>query len=311
MLKPDLESVKKTLEYYPFPVDVIVETISYCNLDCIMCPQGGLKRERGEMSFRTFKKIVDEIGVEGKDTRLWMAIMGEPLLRAEKITEMIRYAKESGIKSVHLNTNANLLTDNVAEKLIEAGLDEIIIGLDAHSASTYAHVRVKGDYERVMGNINNLIAHIAKKGSAKPKVIVQYIIMDENENEVESFKNYWLSRGAIVKIRPRLGWGTGVSAPNLNLPDSERTFPCPWLTRTVSIHWNGRFAQCDGDYEGEYSPGDIAQNTIKEIWNGPLAERRQRHWQLDFSHPLCSKCKDWQAGRSMFFYPEGEQHVHL
>ncbi len=128
--------------------------------------------------------------------------------------------------------------------------------------------------------------------------------MDENEKELEDFKKYWLENGVIVKIRPKLGWGTGVNADNLNLPDSERDFPCPWLTRTVSIHWNGKFAQCDADYEGIYSPGNLSTTSIKKIWRGELANRREKHWNLDFSHELCVKCKDWQAGRSQFYYPK-------
>ena len=44
--------------------------------------------------------------------------------------------------------------------------------------------------------------------------------------------------------------------------------------------------------------------TIKEIWETELAERREKHWNNDFSHELCKECKDWQAGRSYFFYPE-------
>lgn len=81
-------------------------------------------------------------------------------------------------------------------------------------------------------------------------MIIQFIVMEEIEHEVEAFQRHWLSKNAVVKVRPNLAWGTGVTAANLNLPESERTFPCPWLTRTVSIHWTGKLAQCDADFEG-------------------------------------------------------------
>ena len=157
MLKPDLEAVKKTLQKYDFPVDVIVETIAYCNLDCIMCPQPNLQRKRGEMSFEVFKKIADEIALESAETRLWVAIMGEPLIRAGQLVEMISYAKNKGVNSVHLNTNGILMSKEIAKKLIQSGLDEIILGLDAASAETYENIRVNGNYQLLIQNIDNLL----------------------------------------------------------------------------------------------------------------------------------------------------------
>jgi radical SAM protein with 4Fe4S-binding SPASM domain len=159
-------------------------------------------------------------------------------------------------------------------------------------------------------NLEFFLSRIGTMRTARPKLIVQFIVMDENESEVEAFRTYWLAKNAIVKIRPKLGWGTGVKAENLNLENSERTFPCPWLTRTVSIHWNGKFGQCDADFEGQYSPGDIRTQTISEVWNGELAKRREKHLAGDFSHDLCTTCKDWQAGRSAFYYPESSSLAH-
>jgi radical SAM protein with 4Fe4S-binding SPASM domain len=256
------------------------------------------------MEFNVFKKIIDEVATESPETDVWLALMGEPLIMGDKFIEMVRYAKNRGIRNVHLNTNACLLTPHLAGELIACGIDEIIVGMDAFTEPTYKRIRVNGDFEQTVANIEFLLDRRDASGSSKPKVIMQFIVMEENEHEEEAFRRHWLSKNAIVKVRPKLGWGTGVKADNLNLPDSERTFPCSWLTRTVSIHWTGKFAQCDADFEGGYSPGDISTQTIKEIWNGELARRREKHWAGDFNHDLCKKCHDWQAGRSAFYHPE-------
>ena len=60
-MKPNLADVKKTLKRTNFPVSVIIETVAYCNLNCIMCPQPSLKRQRGAMDIRVSRKIIDEI----------------------------------------------------------------------------------------------------------------------------------------------------------------------------------------------------------------------------------------------------------
>ncbi len=299
-----VQAVKDTLvDARPFPVDVIVEPISRCNLACPMCPQPDLKRARGEMSLQVYKRIVDEMAIESPSSRLWLALMGETLLMGDRLIRFIRYAKGQGLQQVNLNTNACLLDQKMAWKLIESGVDEIIVGLDAHTAPTYRRIRVNGDFEQTVKNVEYLLAVKREHGLHKPIVIAQFIEMDENAGEADDFKSYWLERGAVVKIRPRLGWGTGVAAENLKARALERDFPCPWLNRTVSIHWSGKFAQCDADFEGRYSPGGIPEQSIREVWTGELAGRRARHQAGDFDHELCRDCHDWAAGRSEFYYP--------
>ncbi len=301
-----VQAVKDTLvETRPFPVDVIVEPIAQCNLACPMCPQPGLQRARGEMEFDVFKRIVDEVARESPGSRLWLALMGEALLLGNRLVRLIRYAKQQGLQQVYLNTNACLLTRDMTWKLIESGLDGIIVGLDAFTAPTYRAIRVNGDYAETVENVEYLLSVKRAHSLQKPEVTVQFITMDENEREVDDFTDYWLSRGAVVKIRPRLGWGAGVEARHLRERGIARDFPCPWLNRTVSIHWSGRVAQCDADYEGAHSPGDIHTQSIKELWDGELARRRARHLAGDFSHELCRNCYDWAAGRSVFHYPAG------
>ena len=304
MFKPNLEGVKKTLRDHPFPADIIVEVIARCNLRCIMCPQPNLRRTRGEMSPVTFKKIVDEVARESPSSRLWLALMGESLLLGRKLVEFIRLAKRQGLQQVILNTNACLMSPELARGLLDAGVDEIIAGLDACSGTTYEKIRVGGDFGAAVRNVEWVLEERRRRARVTPKVVAQFIVMDENAHEVEAFKDFWLCRGAVVKIRPRLGWGAGVEAKDLQSVEVPRDFPCPWLTRTVSIHWNGRFGQCDADFEGAYSPGDIRTSSIKDLWLGELAARRQKHWDHDFSQPLCSLCRDWMAGRSEFFTPE-------
>jgi len=301
MRRPKLEGI--TTEDVDFPFDVVIETTAYCNLSCIVCPYPMLKRPKGNMDFEIFKKIVDEIAEENSSTGLWVAIMGEPLIRSNQLIEMLNYAKEKGLKNVNLNTNARFMTDGIAHKLLSAGLSRIIISLDAFTKETYDQIRVGGDFDKTVKNVENLLEIRKNKMLSKPDVVVQFIIMDENENEVEAFKEYWLKKGAIVKVRLKLGWGNAITTEDLDAANIERNFPCPWLLRTVSIHWNGEFAQCDADYEGEYSPGDINKQTIKEVWRGELRKRREKHLALDFSHPLCKNCKDWSVGRSSFYYP--------
>jgi radical SAM protein with 4Fe4S-binding SPASM domain len=220
-------------------------------------------------------------------------------MNAGQLVEMAKYAKLKGLKDVRLNTNGLLLTPEISRRLVE-WVDYILISIDAFEPDTYKKIRVGGNLGKLVANVDQLI-RIRNLAKSKLKIATQFIVMEENEEEVELFKDFWLEAGAIVKVRPKLSWGNTIEAKNLNLEQKDRTYPCPWLMRTVSIQWTGRLAQCDFDYEGVYSPGDVRENTIKEIWDGEILKRRQKHIAGDFTHQLCQECRDWQVGLAVYY----------
>jgi len=305
MIELNLQGVRDTLGKYSFPVDVIVEVTRYCNLACIMCPYPNLKRSKGHMSFDIFQKIVDEVSRENPETRVWLAIMGEPLMLGNELIEYISYAKAQGIKEVCLNTNGNLLNEEIALRLLKSGVDKILVSIDAFSQESYEKIRINGNFSQVYRNVERLLEMKRDLKVKKTEIITQFIVMEENENEVDFFKEFWLARGAVVKVRPKLGWGDAVTSSVLDkVYENTERFPCAWLTRTVSIHWDGSFSQCDADYEGLYSPGHLDKSTIKDVWENELKIRRKKHWEGDFDFQPCKNCKDWLAGRSVFYRPE-------
>lgn len=287
-----------------FPAELAIETHSYCNLRCIICPYVTMHRPKGKMQSKLFRKIVDEVARESPETRLWLAIMGEPLMDKD-IVSYLRYARDHGVRRIHLNTNGTFLEDKLAEDILDADIESVYVAMDAVTLDTFNKVRPGGDFNRVKRNVEHFLKLRARCLRKKPEIVVQFIAMDENESEIDGFCNYWLRQGAVVKIRLRQGWGGDISAPDLQKINVER-FPCPWLLRTMNIHWSGRVTQCDVDYEEKYSVGDFNYQSIKEIWNGELARRRERHWTGEFGHPLCGGCYDWAAGRAEFFYPSYE-----
>ena len=123
-----------------FPKVVLIDTVSLCNLRCSMCVHKNMKRKQGVMQWKLFTKIIDEIAMENKSTRVWLVFFGEALILSKtkpSIFDMIRYAKSKGLRDVVLNSNANLLGQKAAKDLIACGLDAIYVGIDAFSPVTY------------------------------------------------------------------------------------------------------------------------------------------------------------------------------
>ncbi len=297
-----IEIIKRALstlpeEDYKFPLYVIVEPTSFCNLSCIMCPYPQMTREKSHMPFEIWQKIIDEIASKSPETILWPALMGEASITTDIFLKQLQYANKKNVR-IRWNTNGTLLTESFVEELEKLEIEEITVGIDAFSKEAYNQIRIGGDFTKVIESTCMLINKLPKT-----RIVTQMIVMDQNAHEVDDFKKFWLSKGASVKIRAKLCWGHAIESGINELTQEERFGPCPWLMRTISIHQNGAIVQCDADWNQQHPYGNIQKNSIEEIWQGKLKEVREQHRQGIFTNLLCQECADWQAGLSHVFHP--------
>jgi wyosine [tRNA(Phe)-imidazoG37] synthetase (radical SAM superfamily) len=172
-----------------------LELNATCNLKCPMCSQYVSEIDGKPMPLETIKTQVKHfIKNNIKFHSLTPFYRGESLLHPQ-IKEIIDYLAEQSIhklwKLITLHTNANLLTKEVSLKLIklfnslEAG--ELFFSLDAASQSTYDKVRKGGNLIKAQNNIIEFI----KQKQENPFMIFQFIVMDENIDEVVPFTKFW------------------------------------------------------------------------------------------------------------------------
>ena len=74
--------------------------------------------------------------------------VGEPML-VKNLPRMVRYLKDRGTY-VLFNTNGTVLNEKNGRALIDAGLDELRVSLDAANAESYLEVRGKDYFERIL-----------------------------------------------------------------------------------------------------------------------------------------------------------------
>src|SRR4051795_2840221 len=131
------------------PVCVYLETTNRCNLLCTTCPRTYEELEPpADMSWELFTSIVDQI------PNLQRAVLqgvGEPML-VKNLPKMVRYLKARGTY-VLFNTNGTVLNQRNGRALIDAGLDELRVSLDAANPKTYLKVRGKNYFERILRNV--------------------------------------------------------------------------------------------------------------------------------------------------------------
>jgi MoaA/NifB/PqqE/SkfB family radical SAM enzyme len=165
------------------PVCLYLETTNRCNLLCTTCPRTYEELEPpADMSWELFTRIVDQVPhVE----RAVMHGVGEPMM-VKHLAKMVRYLKERGTY-VLFNTNGTLLNEKNGRALIDAGLDELRVSLDASNAKSYKAVRGKDFFARILRNVRAFRALQEREGHDKPRVSAWLTGLKETLPELPAF----------------------------------------------------------------------------------------------------------------------------
>jgi len=286
----------------PPPDRLYIESTNICNLSCIMCPTGRKEqvRQKGYMDFDLFTAIVDQMAPHVQATTLH--IWGEPLLHP-RLFDMIAYCHAKGLRS-EISTNATLLNEERARRILDAGLAAIYLCLDGMRPETYQAIRVNADYERTNANIRRFIELKQAGGYRLPFVNLQIIEMEKTMGEVDEFVRAWSLPGVDrINVKPFDSWAGQVTDINTLAPEDARVparrYPCPNLWYHTHIYWDGRIAMCDRDFNLMFDLGNVRSPDgvvrVLENWNGPkMQELRRLHVRNDLEHVSpCNTCVEW------------------
>jgi MoaA/NifB/PqqE/SkfB family radical SAM enzyme len=165
------------------PVCLYLEITNRCNLLCETCPRTFEALEPpADMSWALFQSIVDQVpGV----VRVVLHGVGEPML-VKELPRMIRYLKERGIY-VLFNTNGTLLAPRKRREIIDTGLDELRVSLDAAEAKSFLKVRGKDMFDRIVRNVSEFTALQREIGATTPRVSLWLTGLKETIDQLPDF----------------------------------------------------------------------------------------------------------------------------
>ena len=165
------------------PICVYLETTNRCNLLCTTCPRTYEELEPpADMSWDLFRRIVDQL------PRIERAVLhgiGEPML-VKNLPRMVRYLKDRGTY-VLFNTNGTVLNEKNGRALIDAGLDELRVSLDAANAQSYQAIRGKNYFNRILKNVRAFRALQERLGCERPRVSAWLTGLKETIAELPDF----------------------------------------------------------------------------------------------------------------------------
>ena len=297
-------------------MDAFVELINACNFRCTFCPQSTLKRKQRAMDFELATKVVGDLATMGHHHPIMVHLLGEPLLYP-RFFDFVEMTHGMG-QRVHLLTNGSRFTDNTIEGIFRTKLDELLISLNTPEKALYEAQRgTTMPYEAYMAGIRRMVVEAVRRGPP-PKVLIQILYEPTRTDHPEEIKrvnalsNEWanlvaetkglplkhpdevqhftppftivnLCDSVAIQYMPYHTWGEGFSA-------QQHFCSYPW--RQLAILVDGQATACCVDAEGEICLGNAEEQTVEQIWEGPvLTEMRRAFWnELKATNPRCVRC---------------------
>jgi radical SAM protein with 4Fe4S-binding SPASM domain len=303
-----LSLLKKRAVFWGVPYSISIEPTSFCNLNCPECPTGmnSLSRSSGIMDMNTFKRIIDNTNKHLLFINLYF--QGEPFINP-LFFDFISYASNKNIYT-STSTNGHFLNKDFSEKIIESGLDRIIISLDGIDQDTYTSYRKNGKLDLVIEGIKNLVEAKKIKKSFKPYIILQFLVLKTNELQIPEMKILARKLG-VDELQLKSAQFYDLSKDNSLIPTNIKysrykqesngnwvlkksiSNKCFKMWHSCVITWNGDVVPCCFDKNADYKFGNIVESPLNEILsNVKSIQYRNNLLKNRKSIPICKNCNE-------------------
>jgi hypothetical protein len=276
------------------------ELCATCNLRCRWCSLDS-KRRRELMDPATFERVLAEVR---DPTRFRVRTInlhhsGDVLLhpRFPEFLDLLsaerrRFAERGARRfpSVQLLTSATHLAGAKAEALLRSDtVDWLRFSVDGGNPRDFEAIRVGAKWDRVLGNIHAFLDEAERRGKRLRTGLISLFTSPDPEIH-EDFRRL-VAR--VTNFMPRLphNW---VGKRDLGLPPPPRKPQglCSFILSQIVVLADGRVTLCCNDLNAEGVLGDLATESLYDIFRG---EKRARHIELMRKNrrrdlPFCGTC---------------------
>ena len=288
------------------PISAEIELTNRCNLACVQClrSQGLKPYEIGDMAFDTYKKVLAEF-----PCLLTLALngFGEALMH-KQLFEIVGYTKQRlpWLKIV-VYSNGTLIDNDKAARLVECGLTEINVSIDAATAGTYRRVRRGGQFSNVQAGLRRLLRARELAHARLPMVGVNFVLLNDNRGELVPFieqaadigvdfvncisyasydwgfrnersvDDYRRELDAASKRLEQLGLRCkSFPSADLSWSHSDRRFTCAHFWGDVRVSFQGEITLgCCTPFKEQFSYGNLLEVPFEQIWNDSVFQKNR------------------------------------
>ena len=285
------------------PFSIQFTPSGFCNFKCTYCwqslPEDILRQKltKRYLDVALYEHIIDGCKGFSQPTKMILfAGAGEPLMH-KQIDHLVSYAKHSGVtERVDILTNAALLTHDVTDRLLDAGLDRLRISLQGLSTNKYKEMcGVRVDFDKLVDNITYF--HTQRTKTSIYIKIIDCALGEDDEADFTRIFSPISDDCAVEYLSPfvreidysTLQTGFKGTFRNNGVPGGSKACPLPFYM--LSVQANGDAAPwCTADVATVY--GNAAAQTLPDIWH---SEPVRDFWRLQLTdrsnNPICRHCQ--------------------
>ncbi len=278
-----------------FPSIIELQTMSFCNANCIVCPYRSMDIKPIRMDDEHLVKILNEIE-EHKDSvdRVIPYLNNEPSFD-KRLLDILRHIKSLGIET-ELSTNiSNFKLEDLETIVDEKLIDDFRISFFGDTKELYERLMPGLKYEDSVTKVKHLLEYNDNK------IPIELIVVLLPELDAVSIIKGLEETFNYKKIHP-FGFldrcGKVEIAKNKKINDNKlyRIKGCS-LNRPYDrccIYADGNVVLCSQDWDKEVIIGNVFEESIEEVWNSKRAKEVRNiilgksNCPEDF---LCTRCK--------------------
>jgi len=284
---------------------VKIEITGRCNYRCGFCALVQREKQpRHDMDLDFFKSITLDMLESGVE-EIGVFYIGESLMCPDLTIAAIKYLKDIGMPYVFLTTNGSLCTPEIAEGLMNAGLDSLKFSINAYDDEQFEEVMAvkKKLYKRSQEYVKSTW-EVRERLGAKTRLYASSIWYDGEQGEkmqtiVDQIKpyvdeHYWLplySFGAVAAVREQELGFRPTAGNQGRLGAMVAPLPC-WNAFTEGhVRVDGTVSLCGFDADGRFGIGNLHGESWMEVWHGPKFRAiRRYHLNKDVTGTVCETC---------------------
>jgi hypothetical protein len=229
------------------------------------------------MEYKLFETALAEASLLRPD-RVNLFCYGEATLHPE-IGRMIKATVDAGLR-VRIHTNAFDMDEKRIRAILEAGLTEVHFSFDTADADLYNRMRVRSNFDTVVGNIRRFL-QMKKDGNYQHPVVycqelIPYVAGAEPQT-TEAYRNLFAGENVIFDPRFMHNFAGGAKEKNFKFLKKQGVSRCAEIYTRIVVTFDGKMHACCLDAEGYNIAGDLSQgDSIIDGWNGEAMVRLRK-----------------------------------
>jgi radical SAM protein with 4Fe4S-binding SPASM domain len=299
------------------PLSLFVEPTNLCNFRCTPCVHGSANTRNDlkplkHMDMSLYRKMIRELKEwEGPRLKLLrLAMLGEPFVNPD-FCEMVRIAKQTDVaERVDTFSNGSLLTNELAQQVIECGLDVIRFSIYAADDAHHRDVtRTNYTVSVIRDKIKMLRKMRDASKSVKPYIFVKMFdtYSDENKTFFDLYQGIADEVG-LEKVHNATNY-SGNDLVKMYYRDPEKVLQanreykenlnrdriaCPRPFIAMVINNIGDCLMCTHDPAKGTKIGNAYDSTLQELWygNSMFEFRKMLLENRKHENRICARC-DW------------------